>query len=143
MAENGSLTLSSPVWLMLPCTLSMTGSAQCLILNPFLILLNSLMLSKYVAFPNCLLSGTDQVVFQWLDHYTAHLEDLKKRSTVPQLISGTDAAKLIASSSYEPYDVVGFDQTEAKRLGLVAGQMVSMIPDDTGNNASVSIRLIG
>ena len=47
-------------------------------------------------------------------------------------MSGDDAARLIISSTYEPYDVVGFDEIEAKRLGMQAGRRVAIAPDDSG-----------
>ncbi|THV08599.1 hypothetical protein K435DRAFT_825045 [Dendrothele bispora CBS 962.96] len=79
---------------------------------------------------------------KWLDHFNSHIGNLKKRSEVPKIISGKDAAKMIASSPCEPYDIVGFDRIEAQRLGLSASQMVSMIPDDTGPRFATTGKLV-
>jgi hypothetical protein len=63
---------------------------------------------------------------------SAYLQRLKQSQPAAMKISGTDAAKLIASADFEPYNVVGFDTREAERLGLKAGQQVAIAPDDSG-----------
>jgi len=50
----------------------------------------------------------------------------------PTKITGTDAAELIISSTFESYDVVGFDFVQATKLGVKAGDTVAIAPDDTG-----------
>jgi len=47
-------------------------------------------------------------------------------------ISAEDAAKEILSSDYEDLACVGFDDVEAKRLGLTRGMKIAIYPDDTG-----------
>lgn len=47
-------------------------------------------------------------------------------------LTGPEAADSIAKSSYEPYNIIGFDAFEAARLNLVKNQMVNVVPDDTG-----------
>ena len=47
-------------------------------------------------------------------------------------ITGVDAAKVICSSKYEDVKTLGFDATEASRLGLKQGEVVSVVPADTG-----------
>lgn len=61
------------------------------------------------------------------------LKAAQKNFSSPKALSGADAARLIANSPHEPYNVVGFNADEAKRLKVVQGQMVTIIPDDTGN----------
>jgi len=71
---------------------------------------------------------------KWLAGVTAHLERLKESQPAPGKVTGTDAASIITSSSFEPLDVVGFDEREASRLGLKAGARVSITPDDSGRD---------
>jgi len=62
-------------------------------------------------------------------------EFIKKQQAsqrAPAKLHGHDAANKIVSSTYEPYDVVGFDKTEASRLGVAMGDVVKIAPDDTG-----------
>lgn len=47
-------------------------------------------------------------------------------------INGEEAAKSIGSSSHASYEIVGFDEVEAKRLGVEAGKSVAITPDDSG-----------
>lgn len=47
-------------------------------------------------------------------------------------VSGADAAKVICSSSHEDVKALRFDTAEAKRLGLKLGDIVSVLPSDTG-----------
>lgn len=58
----------------------------------------------------------------------------KKRQTqsAPKKLSGADAASLIVSSKFETYGTVGFDNTQAERIGLKLGVVVHIFPDDTG-----------
>lgn len=60
------------------------------------------------------------------------IERKRKTQTVPQKLSGAQAANLIISSSFESYDTVGFDHAEAERVGLKFGAMAQVFPDDTG-----------
>lgn len=60
----------------------------------------------------------------------------KKRSTqpTPQLLSGADAARLVISSPYESLTIVGFNATEAERLGLKQGEQINVAPEDVGRS---------
>lgn len=62
-------------------------------------------------------------------------EFIKKQQAsqrAPAKLHGLDAANKIVSSTYEPYNVVGFDKTEASRLGVAMGEVVQIAPNDTG-----------
>lgn len=61
-----------------------------------------------------------------------HLTTLRKEYGTPAKVTGEEAAKAIAASSFESYEVVGFDTVEADRLGLRLGDSVSIAPGDTG-----------
>ena len=65
-----------------------------------------------------------------------YLEDSKDAAPFTD-ITGLDAAKLVASSPFEPYDVVSFDIVEARRLGVQEGSWVAVTPDDTGGSIFV------
>ncbi|KAF7352820.1 Glutathione S-transferase [Mycena venus] len=67
---------------------------------------------------------------EWLARMTSHLEHLQQsRPAVPEL-TGSDAAARIVAASFEPYAVVGFDAREGERLGLNAGDEVSITRED-------------
>jgi hypothetical protein len=63
---------------------------------------------------------------------TAFLARLKRTRPGPATISGEDAAASIVAAPFEPYSIVGFDNREAARIGLNAGDIVTIAPDDTG-----------
>lgn len=69
---------------------------------------------------------------QWIDRMTEFIKEQQASQRAPAKLHGLDAANKIISSSYEPYDVVGFDQVEASHLGVVLGDMVKIAPEDTG-----------
>lgn len=69
---------------------------------------------------------------EWISRCAEFLEHKRAIGTKTSELSGDDAAKLVASSIYEPYDVVGFDEIEAKRLDMQAGRRVAIAPDDSG-----------
>lgn len=76
-------------------------------------------------------------ILKWLARVTSFLQEKKQDNVaVSTVTSGADAAKLISSASFEPYEVVGFDTLEATRLGLEAGSTVAIAPDDTGTYTS-------
>ena len=54
-----------------------------------------------------------------------------KRTAPCDYISGEEAAKMIVSAPFHPYDV-GINEVEAARLGIKAGSVVSVAPVDTG-----------
>lgn len=53
------------------------------------------------------------------------------------MIKGEDAAKTVTSSDHESYDVIGFDETEASRLGVSVRDSVQVAPDDTGKKLDI------
>ncbi|KAJ6599104.1 hypothetical protein DFH09DRAFT_1130130 [Mycena vulgaris] len=79
---------------------------------------------------------------EWLARLTAYLGRLKQKQPAAAKLTGKAAAERIASASFEPYSVVGFDTREAARLGLKAGDEVSVAPDDTGRNFGTVGKLI-
>ncbi|KAG5646610.1 hypothetical protein DXG03_002914 [Asterophora parasitica] len=62
---------------------------------------------------------------------------------VPKRVTGEEAAASIVSSSYEPYDVVGFNVPEAARLSLKLNDQVQIAPDDTGRDYPTVGKLVG
>ncbi|KIP07677.1 hypothetical protein PHLGIDRAFT_29881 [Phlebiopsis gigantea 11061_1 CR5-6] len=69
----------------------------------------------------------------WLARASDHLAQADKAGVAKvEKISGTDAAKVICSSSYENVDSIGFDTAEANRLGVKQGDFVSIVPTDLG-----------
>ncbi|KAJ3811229.1 hypothetical protein F5876DRAFT_88425 [Lentinula aff. lateritia] len=68
----------------------------------------------------------------WLDRLNKFIKTTRNDFPTPQILTGPEAADSIAKSSYEPYNVIGFDAFEAARLNLVKNQMVNVVPDDTG-----------
>jgi len=81
-------------------------------------------------------------VLQWTARVKQYLQGMKDVATFTDL-SGADAAKLVTSSPFEPYDVVGFNAVEANRLGVQEGRLVTITPDDTGKNHPTSGKLVG
>ncbi|KAJ3853154.1 hypothetical protein EV368DRAFT_73615 [Lentinula lateritia] len=69
---------------------------------------------------------------RWLDRLNKFIKTTRNDFPTPQILTGPEAADSIAKSSYEPYNVIGFDAFEAARLNLVKNQMVNVVPDDTG-----------
>jgi hypothetical protein len=62
---------------------------------------------------------------------TNFLQEKSKSNVAPVTsLTGDEAAKLIGSGSFE--DCAGFDDLEASRLGVKVGQIVSVVPNDTG-----------
>ncbi|KAJ7720803.1 hypothetical protein B0H16DRAFT_1896741 [Mycena metata] len=80
---------------------------------------------------------------QWLARTTDYFAALKQNQPIPPNLSGADAAARIAAASFEPYTTVGFDEREAARLGLKAGSVVSVAPDDTGRDFPTVGTLVG
>lgn len=69
---------------------------------------------------------------QWLARMSSFLERQRNTQASSTELKGDAAGEIILTSSYEPYSVVGFDVTEATRLGLKRGRFVKIAPDDTG-----------
>ncbi|KAJ7904484.1 hypothetical protein B0H14DRAFT_2327820 [Mycena olivaceomarginata] len=67
---------------------------------------------------------------EWFERMENYLEHLKQSQPTVSELNGSDAAARIAAASFEPYSVVGFDAREAERLGLKAGEEVSVTRDD-------------
>jgi hypothetical protein len=62
-----------------------------------------------------------------------HLEEKRAAGWGPHTkISKEEAVLIITSSSFQPDDVIGFNQNQAARLGLELGCTVSVAPTDTG-----------
>ncbi|KAJ7047403.1 hypothetical protein C8F04DRAFT_1058710 [Mycena alexandri] len=79
---------------------------------------------------------------EWLARLTTYLARLKLNQTPVPKITGKDAAARIVAASFEPYNVIGFDSREGARLGLNAGDEVSIAPDDTGKNFGTTGKLV-
>ncbi|KAK7035798.1 glutathione s-transferase [Favolaschia claudopus] len=79
---------------------------------------------------------------EWLARLSAYLGRLKQHRTQVPVITGKDAAARIAAATFEPYDVVGFDVLEGSRLGLKAGDRVSIAPDDSAKNFGTEGKLV-
>ena len=57
-----------------------------------------------------------------------------------ETISGSRAAEMITTGSFEDTSIVGFDEVEAGRLGVKLHQVVSVTPDDNGlSNQTLAI----
>ncbi|KJA30040.1 hypothetical protein HYPSUDRAFT_32093 [Hypholoma sublateritium FD-334 SS-4] len=72
-------------------------------------------------------------VIQWLDRLSKFFKEHASQN-ISIVIKGEDAANKIISSTHESYDFVGFDEREASRLGVSAGDTVQIAPEDTGRN---------
>ncbi|KAF5393761.1 hypothetical protein D9757_000059 [Collybiopsis confluens] len=70
--------------------------------------------------------------FKWLDRMNKFYEICRKDFHPPAILSNAEAANLIASSPHEPYEIVGFNATDANRFHLVKDQVVSVTPDEGG-----------
>ncbi|KAJ7129726.1 hypothetical protein C8R44DRAFT_777507 [Mycena epipterygia] len=87
-------------------------------------------------------SNTFPKSLEWLARLTAYLGRLKERQGTVSKITGNDAAARIAAAPFEPYSVVGFDTREAARLGLKAGDEVSVAPDDNARTFGTVGKLV-
>ncbi|KAF7373564.1 Glutathione S-transferase [Mycena sanguinolenta] len=67
---------------------------------------------------------------EWLARMTNYIEQLKQRQPAIPELSGSDGAAQIVGAAFEPYAVVGFNEREAERLGLKAGDEVSVSRND-------------
>lgn len=71
---------------------------------------------------------------QWLKRTTKWVDEANKSQVAPfEKITGEEAAKLITSSTHEDEKALGFDATDAKRLGVKLGDTVGVMPTDNGN----------
>ncbi|KAF5321601.1 hypothetical protein D9619_000286 [Psilocybe cf. subviscida] len=71
-------------------------------------------------------------VVEWLARVTSRLQFLKSSLPKPTLLKGAEAAAAIIRAAHEAYDVAGFDEVEAQRLGVRRGATVKVAPEDTG-----------
>ena len=73
--------------------------------------------------------------FQWLRRM-AEFEKTKREANASSItkIDGSAAAKIIADNAGVHSSEVGFDQDEAKLVGLKQGEQVEVIPDDNGKD---------
>ncbi|KAF8826699.1 hypothetical protein HHX47_DHR5000162 [Lentinula edodes] len=78
----------------------------------------------------------------WLDRLNKFIKTTRNDFPTPITLTGPEAADSIAKSSYEPYNVIGFDAFEAARLNLVKNQIVNVVPDDTGPQYATSGKLV-
>jgi hypothetical protein len=72
---------------------------------------------------------------------SAFLENKKRYQAVPIVVKGEDAADQIGSLAHESLSIVGFNTTEAERLGLEKGDDIKVAPEDTGNSSLIICRL--
>jgi hypothetical protein len=85
--------------------------------------------------PFVIASYTQVVCIQWLDYMTEYLQEKRRAGWGPHTeLSKEEAASIITSSSFQPYDVVGFDEEQASRLGIELGCTVSVTPTDSGRS---------
>ncbi|KAK7061691.1 glutathione S-transferase [Favolaschia claudopus] len=77
-------------------------------------------------------ANTFPQVVQWLARMTQHVDTHKQGKPAVLELKGEEAAKHIVAADFEPYSVVGFDEREAERLKLKAGDEVSITRDDYG-----------
>ena len=68
---------------------------------------------------------------KWLAHYAEYIDNLPDKKF--ETISGADAAKSISQATFQSYSTLGFDRVEATRLGLKAGDVVTVTSDETGS----------
>ncbi|KAF5387812.1 hypothetical protein D9615_000378 [Tricholomella constricta] len=80
---------------------------------------------------------------KWLAHFSDYLERERGGQAAAQQITGEEAAASIMASSFESYDVVGFNTTEAARLALKLNEQVQIAPDDTGRKYLTVGKLVG
>ncbi|KAF8639822.1 hypothetical protein AX17_001078 [Amanita inopinata Kibby_2008] len=81
-------------------------------------------------------------VVKWLTRLTSLLAVKAQQQPAPTLITGDEAAELIASSTYGPLDTIGFNTLEASRLGVQENELVKVSPNDTGKNYPTTGKLI-
>lgn len=138
---NGSLTPSFRAWPIYLCILSILGSPVrssdgCS--NHGSTCLSTRVHCRYAILPPSERSLTRSPATKWLYRLNKYLDAAKDRLGSAPKVTGEDAARRIAAAPFQPYDVVGFDQVEARRLGLSAGDAVSIAPDDTGKSITTA-----
>ncbi|KAG5637784.1 hypothetical protein H0H81_003285, partial [Sphagnurus paluster] len=77
-------------------------------------------------------AGKFPYTVKWISKTSDYIEHI--RATQPPVceVAGNQAAASIAASPFEPYDVVGFNTSEAERLGIKLNDQVQVAPEDTG-----------
>lgn len=69
----------------------------------------------------------------WLDRVAKHLSEAEKKGVAAfDKLTADEAAKVIASSSHEDVKAIGFEAAEGARLGVKLGEVVSIMPLDSG-----------
>jgi len=74
----------------------------------------------------------------WLARHSDYLRKQQQANAAPfKKISGSEAADIIQSASFQDYSIIGFDDVEAARLQVTQGQVVSIIPEDNAKVPTV------
>ncbi|KAH9852892.1 hypothetical protein C2E23DRAFT_824073 [Lenzites betulinus] len=73
----------------------------------------------------------------WIGRTAEYIAKAGPQKFVVGNISGADAANIITGSTLEDPKIIGFDETEAARLGLKQGEYVSVTPSDNGKVPTV------
>lgn len=73
----------------------------------------------------------------WISRMSTYLDTRQKSHAAFEEMTGEEAAKITSSSTHEQQDVVGFDETEAGRLGIHMGDTVLITPQDSGKVPTV------
>ncbi|KAJ3801598.1 hypothetical protein GGU11DRAFT_717396 [Lentinula aff. detonsa] len=91
-------------------------------------------------FPHAMRASTPFIF--WLNRLSKFIQTTKKDFPAPIALAGPDAANMIANSPHEPYDVVGFDTAEATRVNVSKGQMIDVVPDESGHQFATTGKLV-
>jgi hypothetical protein len=73
---------------------------------------------------------------QWISRVIKFLKQKKDSGVMTSILSGGEAAKLITLATHEPYNVIGFDEIKAKRLGVQVCQAVTITLVDSSLHLS-------
>lgn len=70
---------------------------------------------------------------QWLGRTTEYIKKLEKQNVSPfDAITGDEAAKIICLGAHGVHESVSFSAAQAGLLKVKQGQMVSVVPSDSG-----------
>ncbi|KAJ7591103.1 hypothetical protein C8J56DRAFT_934694 [Mycena floridula] len=79
---------------------------------------------------------------QWHDRLEKYISSLKKDFGPVPIITGDEAAASMVAASFEPLNIVGFDETDASHLSLSLGDRISIAPSDTGRAFATTGQLV-